>query len=76
MQPVTEIGRWLIFLGLMLLLVGGLMFLVGRLPGLGRLPGDFVWERGNVRVFAPLGTMLLLSLILTILLNVIARLFR
>ncbi|HBY92683.1 MAG: DUF2905 family protein [Ardenticatenaceae bacterium] len=76
MQPLSEIGRWLLLVGLILVLIGGLLLLLGRVPGLGRLPGDFVWERGNIKIFAPVGTMLLLSIILTILLNLIVRWLR
>ncbi|WP_243664068.1 DUF2905 domain-containing protein [Rhodothermus marinus] len=42
----------------------------------GRLPGDFSWEKGNFRIYFPLGTMLLVSLVLTILLNLLLRIFR
>ncbi len=47
-----------------------------KLPGVGRLPGDFVIERNGITLFFPLASGLLLSLILTIVLNVIFRLFR
>ena len=70
-------------LGRMLMIVGGLLFLVGlaltfagRLPGFGQLPGDVAIERSNFRLYAPFGTMIVLSIVLTILLNVIARWFR
>lgn len=42
----------------------------------GSLPGDFSWKRGNVRIFAPLGTMLLISIVLTIIVNILLRLFK
>lgn len=77
-SPLTELGRWLLLIGVVLVVLGGVLFLLGRVPQLplGRLPGDFSWERGNVRIYFPLGTMLLLSLVLTILLNLLLRLFR
>jgi hypothetical protein len=76
--PLSELGRWLLLMGVVLLVVGGLLLFLGRLPQLplGRLPGDFSWEKGNVRIYFPLGTMLLVSLVLTILLNLFFRLFR
>jgi len=59
------------------LIVIGVAFLVlGRLPWLGRLPGDILIERDDVRVFIPLGTMLLISLLLTLIANLLARLWR
>jgi hypothetical protein len=42
---------------------------------LGRLPGDFSWESGNTRVYVPLTTMLLVSLVLTLVVNLLGRLF-
>ena len=70
---MTEIGRWIIVLGIILVIVGALVMLAGKLPGIGKLPGDIVWKRGDFTLFAPLGTMLLVSALLTIILNVIAR---
>jgi hypothetical protein len=72
---VGEIGRWLIGVGVVLVIAGALFMLLGRVPWLGHLPGDILIERPHVRVFMPLGTMLLLSLLLTVLANVIARLW-
>ncbi len=70
-------ARILIYLGLALLVIGGLIYLLARtgLP-LGKLPGDFRIQTGNVTIFFPLATMILLSVILTILLNIIVRLLR
>ena len=53
----------------MLLVVGGMMMLFGRL----NLPGDFVWRRGNVTVVFPLATSILASIVLTVLLNLLLR---
>jgi hypothetical protein len=75
---MNGIGRLLIIAGIGLIVIGGILILLGRIPGLsvGKLPGDLSWENGDVRFFAPIGMMLLISIILTILLNVIFRLFR
>lgn len=72
---MSELGRWLLVMGLVAAAAGGVLLLVGRFGG-GQLPGDLSWERGNVRVFAPLGTMLLLSIILTVVLNLVSRWWR
>jgi hypothetical protein len=68
-------------LGKLLLLFGGLIFLLGlaltlggRLPWLGRLPGDIRIEREGFSCFIPIATSILLSLLLTVLLNVVIRL--
>ncbi len=70
-------ARILIFLGLGLAVIGGLLYLLGRagLP-LGRLPGDFRIQTGNVTIFFPLATMILLSIVLSVLLNILARFLR
>jgi hypothetical protein len=74
---MLPVARVLIIIGLIFLVVGGLLYLTGRLGmPLGRLPGDIRIVRGNTTIFFPLGTSILLSLILTILLNVIIRLWR
>ena len=66
------VGRLLIGGALVLLVLGGLFLLLGRL-GLDRLPGDLVFRRGNFTVYFPIGLMILLSVVGTIVLNVILR---
>lgn len=65
-------GKLILLLGVALLLVGGVIYLVGRL-GLGPLPGDIAIRRGNLRIFIPIGTSILLSIILTVVLNLLIR---
>lgn len=65
-------GKVLIGAALALLVLGGLFLLLGRL-GLDRLPGDLVFRRGGLTVYFPLGLMVLLSVVGTILLNVFLR---
>jgi DUF2905 family protein len=62
---MRDIGRIFVITGLVLLLLG-LVFTVGGGFGLGRLPGDFVWRRGNLTLYFPLVTSLLLSILLTL----------
>jgi len=75
-MDLSEMGRWLAGMGVALVAVGGLLWLLGRLPGVGRLPGDFQFQVGNVGCFAPIATMLLVSVVLTIVLNILLRLFQ
>jgi hypothetical protein len=70
------LGRGLVYLGLGLVVVGGVVLLLGQVLDLGRLPGDLVYEGDNVRVYVPIATMIVLSLVLTLLLNLALRLFR
>ncbi|HHW51231.1 MAG TPA: DUF2905 domain-containing protein [Pseudoclavibacter sp.] len=73
---VSEIGRWLIGAGVVLIVLGAVFLVLGRIPWLGRMPGDILIDRDNVTVFIPLGTMLLVSLLLTLIANLLARLWR
>jgi hypothetical protein len=64
-NELQPLGRLLIVVGLVLAGLGLLLSLGGKLPGLGRLPGDIVIERGSFRLYLPLATSILLSLLLT-----------
>ena len=66
-------GRILVVAGLVLVALGLLAILLGRVPFLGRLPGDFVLRRGPVTLYVPLATSILLSVLITIALNLILR---
>jgi hypothetical protein len=69
---VESTGKLILLLGAALLVIGGVIYLVGRL-GLGPLPGDIAIRRGNLRIFVPIGTSILLSIILTVVLNLLIR---
>ena len=75
-QPVDLIGKALLMAGGLLVLLGLLFTGLSDLPGLGRLPGDRVFHVGNATIHFPIITMLLVSIILTIILNLAIRLFR
>lgn len=64
--------RLFITFGLALIVLGLLWPLIAKM-GLGRLPGDFVIERGNFRLYIPLATSLLISVVLSVLLWFIER---
>ena len=72
-MEVDGIGRLLIVGGVVLAVVGLVLVLAPNIPFLGRLPGDIRIENENVRVFIPLGTMLVVSIVLTIVLNLLSR---
>lgn len=57
--------KWVITLGLVLVVVGLLWPVLGKLP-LGRLPGDIVINRPNLKIFFPITTMILVSLVISI----------
>ena len=70
--PSSPLGPALVGLGLLLVVVG-LVAWAGGLSWFGRLPGDLRWERGSVRVYAPLASMLLVSLVVTVVLRLARR---
>lgn len=63
---MAELGRVLIFLGILLALLGGLVLLAGKIPGLGRLPGDLLIQRKKFTFYFPIATSILLSLLLSL----------
>ena len=66
------VGKLLIGGAVVLLVLGGLLFLLGRF-GVDRLPGDLALRRGNFTLYFPIGLMILLSIVGTIVLNIIFR---
>jgi len=68
-------GKWIVFVGICIVVVGLLVWLLGdKLRFLGRLPGDIRIDRGNVKVFIPLTTMLLVSVLLSVVFWLLQRL--
>jgi hypothetical protein len=63
---MTGLGKTLIVMGLVLVGVGVLVALAGKVPFLGRLPGDIVVRRPGFTFYFPLGTSILISLILSL----------
>ncbi|HYL16073.1 MAG TPA: DUF2905 domain-containing protein [Terriglobales bacterium] len=72
---MSEIGKLLIFFGIILLVLGGLFLLLGRTSfPLGRLPGDILYRGKRTTLYFPLTTSIILSVVLSVLLYVIGRL--
>ena len=72
----VDLGRVLIWIGAGLLILGLVLVFAGRIPGLGRLPGDIIIQRENFTLYLPLGTMIVISIVLSVVLNLIGRFFR
>ena len=70
---MNELGKLLIVLGVIIVLAGVVLVAVGRVPWLGRLPGDINVERDNWSFHFPLATSLLLSAVLTLIFYLIGR---
>jgi hypothetical protein len=68
-----SMAKLLIIFGVVLALVGGLLLLVGKIPLLGRLPGDIVVRRENWSFYFPLTTSILISIVLSLLFSLFGR---
>lgn len=74
---MVDFARVLIIIGLVIAFAGFVILIAVRFfPWLGNLPGDFRFEGENFRIYFPLATMLLISILGTILLNIVIRIFR
>lgn len=71
-----ELGRFLLIIAGVIAVIGLVLLFAGRIPFFGQLPGDIIIERENSRIFIPLVSMLVVSVVLTIVLNLVIRLFR
>ncbi len=69
-----QLGLLIIFLGALLIIAGALIW-AGAFSWFGRLPGDVHIESGDVSIFIPITSMLLISIVLSLLLSVINKLF-
>ena len=66
---MQDIGRLLLVFGVLLAVIGGGLMLFGRF----NLPGDFTFRSGNVTVYIPIATSIILSIVLTVVLNLFFR---
>ncbi len=73
MNELSGLGKFLIILGTIIIGLGFLLTFIPKIPYLGRLPGDIYIKKGNFTFYFPLATSIILSILLTILLNLIFR---
>jgi hypothetical protein len=66
---MQDAGRLLLVFGVLLAVIGGALMLFGRW----HLPGDFTFRSGGVTVYVPIATSIILSILLTLVLNVLFR---
>jgi hypothetical protein len=70
---VHDLGRSLVVIGIVVAVVGVLLMLAGRVPWLGRLPGDIYLQRGNWSFYFPLMTSIVISVLLTVVFWLLGR---
>ncbi len=73
MSPFTEMAKMFLLFGGFLILVGLFLLVLPKISSLPRLPGDILIKKGNFTFYFPLATCLLLSLLLTLIFNLIKR---
>lgn len=73
MSDLSSMGKWLVVMGTILAGIGGLLWISGKVPFLGRLPGDIRIENDHFHFYFPLATCLLLSVLASALLWIISK---
>jgi len=63
---IQYIGKFLIILGMVIITVGGLLLLSGKISWLGKLPGDIIVQKKNFTFYFPLATSIILSILVTV----------
>lgn len=71
---LQDLGRVVIVIGIVLTVLGSVLWFFGKLPFLGKLPGDIMLQKDNFSFYAPITTMILISIFLSIVLTVISNL--
>jgi hypothetical protein len=76
-SPVSELGKILLGFGVVMIVLGVILFVAGNLSGkvpwIGRLPGDIYIDRGTWKIYFPLTTSILISVVLSLLVFVFGR---
>ena len=66
-------GKYLIFFGILLIVLGGIFLLAGKIPWLGKLPGDILIKRENFNFYFPITTCILISIVLSLIFWIFSR---
>lgn len=72
-MALEGLGRILIYIGIILVMLGGFLLLLSRLPWFGKLPGDISINKEGLTIYIPITTMILVSIVLTIIMNIVFR---
>ena len=72
---LESIGRWILIVGLAITILGASLWLIARLTGWEKFPGTLKWQSGNLTCLIPILGSIVLSILLTIILNLLARWF-
>ncbi|OGC13766.1 hypothetical protein A3J90_01495 [candidate division WOR-1 bacterium RIFOXYC2_FULL_37_10] len=72
-MALESLARLLIYIGVGLVMLGGFLLLMARIPWFGNLPGDIVVRREGWTLYVPITTMILVSVVLTFIINIVFR---
>jgi len=72
----SQLGKGLIIAGAVIVVVGLVLVFAGKIPFLGKLPGDVVWKRGNFTLYFPIVTSIVLSILATLIFYLVSRFTR
>jgi hypothetical protein len=72
-EGIQHAGKLFIVLGIIAIAVGGLLLILGKIPSIGRLPGDILIQKKNYTIYFPLATSIIISLIITLIFWLIGR---
>ena len=71
----SNLGKILIYIGIGIAILGGLLLLFSKVPFIGKLPGDIIIKKENFTFYFPIASGIIISIVLTIILNIIVRFF-
>ena len=71
---IQDFAKIIIIIGVILIFIGGVLWLFGKLPFIGKLPGDIYIKKENFSFYAPIVTMFLVSIILSLIFTIVANL--
>ena len=72
-MEISGLGRILIFTGIFLIVFGIFLFILPKIPLLNKMPGDIYFKKGNFSFYFPLATSIIISILLTLILNLFLR---
>jgi hypothetical protein len=75
-MPLQDLGRTVIVIGIVIVVVGSILWFFGKLPFLGKLPGDIMIKKDNFSFYFPITTAVLISVILSIIITLVSNIKR
>jgi len=71
----NNLGKILIFIGIGIVVIGGIILLFSEIPFFGKLPGDIFIKKENFSLYFPIISSIILSIIITVIINIVIRIF-